>query len=276
MQNLKKNLKKISLFFGIFGFLSTILTTTTTTISRRNENANAFYPWKENVQNATAIASTLFSYVLDPFKFLNAFVATKKYVDDKYGEIIEDNYTGEISLLGAKALVYYGGLFWEDKVSWATNLSVKHRKKQRQNYKTSIPKKVDATLKTWTTGLGSPSFESKGEIKYNGNFENSLGVKIGIDYGTSELFLTKTVWNSPKAKVNYTGSGWRYKITSFGQYGEGAINTENELLVLNTENSAILTERKRKPKTSFPKLLDGYIEKKYGHLPEEEEEDDIN
>lgn len=271
MQNLKKNLKRISLFLGIFGSLCTILTTTTTTISIRNENANGFYSGKENIKNASSIASTIFSSALDPFKSLSSFALAQKYVDDKYLKIEQDNYAGEISLLGAKSIVYFGGLFWEDKVAWASNLTVKHQKKVSPYYITSKPKYIEATLKTWTSGLGSPSFEVGGEIKYNGNFRSNLGIKIGIDYGTRELFITKSVQNLPQAKITYAGTGWRYKVTSYGQYGVGAIETEDEFLVFNTENSMITTRRKRKPKTSFPDILGRYIEEKYGHLPEEDD-----
>ncbi|WP_347952347.1 hypothetical protein [Mesomycoplasma hyopneumoniae] len=264
IKNLRKNLKKTSLFFGIFGFLGIILTTNTTTVSVRSEKARAY----SNGFSTQEIIASLLSNSLNPFSILSGFALLKSGINDKYVELKNDDAEMQVSIFGGQFLVYLGGLFWEDKVSWATDVEVKYKPEKQKNNLNKL-KKVEGRLNVWTSGIGSPSFQVGAELRYNGTFMPTATAKMGINFDTKELEIVKTADERSRALISFAGVGWRYKITSYGQHTTGIVEGDENFANVNTENTAILTPRRKKPKTSFQELFGKYIQEKYGHLKDD-------
>ncbi|ASU14110.1 hypothetical protein CIB43_00199 [Mesomycoplasma hyopneumoniae] len=107
IKNLRKNLKKTSLFFGIFGFLGIILTTNTTTVSVRSEKARAY----SNGFSTQEIIASLLSNSLNPFSILSGFALLKSGINDKYAELKNDDAEMQVSIFGGQFLVYLGDYF---------------------------------------------------------------------------------------------------------------------------------------------------------------------
>lgn len=263
MRSIKVRIKKIFLATAIFGVLSVTFIITSSTISNKDKKSSNVTTFSNAVRPVELI-STFISNALSPLTLLNLGAITQNYIDDKYGVIKTKNGDQlEISLLGAKAIVYLGGLFWEDKAVWTTDVSVRHINNQKLWNRYDLSPSITSNLNVWTSGIGAPSFQVGAEIKYNGKFNLNLGTKIGINSGTKELEITKTVKNRDEANIVFAGVGWRYKITSFGQYATGQVDIDNTAFFLNTENKGILKVRREKPRSSFEEVLNRYINRKY-------------
>ncbi|ADQ90517.1 hypothetical protein B5M19_03510 [Mesomycoplasma hyopneumoniae] len=141
-----------------------------------------------------------------------------------------DYYFG-IGLSGVQYLSYYGGGFFQDKIVWDGIARTKFRYKKLGNwYQRDTADRLRLKVTSWISGIGSPSFEVGGEIKYDGNFSASAGAKIGID-SNGYLINDKTTHNSNYAGLDYEFQGWKYKVTTFGQsahawadYGNLSVN----------------------------------------------------
>ncbi|ASU14109.1 hypothetical protein CIB43_00198 [Mesomycoplasma hyopneumoniae] len=72
--------------------------------------------------------------------------------------------------------------------------------------------------------------------------------KMGINFDTKELEIVKTADERSRALISFAGVGWRYKITSYGQHATGIVEGDENFANVNTENTAILTPRRKKLK----------------------------
>ncbi|WP_337905091.1 hypothetical protein [Mesomycoplasma ovipneumoniae] len=125
----------------------------------------------------------------------------------------KDFYFG-IELLGYQHLSYYGGWFYQDKVSWTGQVKTKFRFK---NSYYDTPYKLQLQLLSWISGIGSPSFQVGDEIKYEGKFSPraSMNTDAWID-SNGYLIQSITSHNNKYASMNYDYHGWKYKVTKFG------------------------------------------------------------
>ncbi|MBG0730767.1 hypothetical protein [Mycoplasma sp. 'Moose RK'] len=150
----------------------------------------------------------------------------------------------EILIAGFKKIVYFGGLFWQDKAAWVGVSEIKYDKKNNWSYyHNPKPENINLTTRAWISGLASPSFEINGEAKYNsGNKESfSAGLRIStkIDFNTKELVDTFEKKNTNRLVMNYQGTGWNYKIFDFGQYATGLLIDDYEYSSIATNNPLI-------------------------------------
>ncbi|WP_341508011.1 hypothetical protein [Mesomycoplasma ovipneumoniae] len=127
-----------------------------------------------------------------------------------------DDYYFGIGLMGQQYLSYYGGWFYQDKISWAGIARTKFKLKNRYYDK---PKNLKLEVSSWISGIGSPSFKVGGEIKYDGKFSPwaSMGTDVLID---SNGYLVQSITNHNRkyARIDYEFDGWKYKATGFGSW----------------------------------------------------------
>ncbi|UVO15712.1 hypothetical protein [Mesomycoplasma ovipneumoniae] len=127
-----------------------------------------------------------------------------------------DDYYFGIGLRGYQHLSYYGGWFYQDKISWTGIARTKFRLKNRYYDK---PKNLKLQVSSWISGIGSPSFQVGDEIKYDGKFSPwaSMGTDVSID-SNGYLVQSTTSYNNKYAGIDYEFDGWKYKATGFGSW----------------------------------------------------------
>ncbi|MDO6856533.1 hypothetical protein Q4502_02295 [Mesomycoplasma ovipneumoniae] len=137
-------------------------------------------------------------------------------------EINEEDFYFGIKLVGDQNLSYYGGLFYQDKISWTGQVKTKFRLKNKYYYS---PKNLKLQLISWISGLGSPSFQVGDEIRYDGKFSPraSMNTDAWID-SNGYLIQTITSHNNKYASINYDYHGWKYKVTKFGSYAAARVD----------------------------------------------------
>ncbi len=196
---LKTQIKKLSIYSMLFASLSlSILTPTIVAIQKTDANA----------------------YVFAAFTGFKLPVNKNENNVIQYAEKSNEKFYFGISLEGKQNLAYYGGLFYQDKISWDGTAKAKFRGKNRYD---DNPDKIQLAVTSWISGIGSPSFQVGAEVKYDGNFSvgGKVNTNIAIDsngYLVSEI----TKHNSKYAKIIYDFNGWKYKVTSFDQYATAA------------------------------------------------------
>lgn len=125
----------------------------------------------------------------------------------------KDYYFG-ISLIGHQHLSYYGGWFYQDKISWTGQARTKFR--PRNSYY-SNPDKLELKVTSWISGMGSPSFSVGGEIKYDGKFSAKASANTGVSIDSNGYLVDSiTNYNHRYAGIDYDFHGWKYKVTTFG------------------------------------------------------------
>ncbi|WP_069099097.1 hypothetical protein [Mesomycoplasma ovipneumoniae] len=210
---LKTKIKKLSIYSMFFASLSlSILTPTIVAIQKTNANAYVF--------------AAFTGFKLPVNKDENNVI--------QYAEKSNENFYFGISLEGKQDLAYYGGLFYQDKISWDGTAKTKFRRKNRYN---DNPDEIHLAVTSWISGIGSPSFQVGAEVKYNGNF--SVGGKVNTNIAIdSNGYLVSEIskHNSKYAKIIYDFNGWKYKVTSFDQYATAAAEYDYTKVLL-TSNS---------------------------------------
>ncbi|MDW2925906.1 hypothetical protein [Mesomycoplasma ovipneumoniae] len=198
---LKTKIKKLSIYSMLFASLSlSILTPTIVAIQKTNANAYNYA-----------------SYIFAGFTGLELPVnKNKKNNVVQYAEKSNGKFYFGISLEGKQDLAYYGGLFYQDKISWDGIARAKFRRKDRYN---DNPEKIQLAVTSWISGMGSPSFQVGAEVKYDGNFSASGKVNTNIAIDSNGYLVSEiTNHNTKYAKIIYDFNGWKYKVTSFDQY----------------------------------------------------------
>ncbi|MDW2890910.1 hypothetical protein [Mesomycoplasma ovipneumoniae] len=158
-------------------------------------------------QKINAKASLAFSGISSLAKQNNIEQLAERHTDDYYFGI---------GLIGKQYLSYYGGWFYQDKISWTGKARTKFRLKNRY-YDT--PKNLKLQVSSWISGIGSPSFQVGNEIKYDGKFSPwaSMGTDVSID-SNGYLVQSTTSYNNKYVGINYEFDGWKYKVTGFGSW----------------------------------------------------------
>ncbi|AAV27845.1 hypothetical protein [Mesomycoplasma hyopneumoniae] len=119
-----------------------------------------------------------------------------------------------ISLIGHQHLSYYGGWFYQDKISWTGKARTKFR--PRNSYY-SNPDKLELKVTSWISGMGSSSFSVGGEIKYDGKFSAKASANTGVSIDSNGYLVDSiTNYNHRYAGIDYDFHGWKYKVTTFG------------------------------------------------------------
>ncbi|MDW2926284.1 hypothetical protein R7X45_01555 [Mesomycoplasma ovipneumoniae] len=156
-------------------------------------------------QKINAKASLVFSGI--------SVLANKNNIE-QLAEWHTDDYYFGISLMGYQHLSYYGGLFYQDKISWTGKARTKFKLKNKYYDK---PKNLKLKVVSWISGVGSPSFQVGDEIKYNGKFSPraSMNIDTSID-SNGYLVQSITNYNNKFASIYYDHHGWKYKATGFG------------------------------------------------------------
>ncbi|ASU14529.1 hypothetical protein CIB43_00638 [Mesomycoplasma hyopneumoniae] len=128
----------------------------------------------------------------------------------------EDDYYFGIGLAGYQYLSYYGGWFYQDKISWTGKARTKFRLK---NTYYDNPKNLKLEVSSWISGIGSPSFQVGGEIKYDGKFSAKASANAGISIDSNGYLVDSiTSYNHKYAGIDYEFNGWKYKVTKFGSW----------------------------------------------------------
>ncbi|WP_337895929.1 hypothetical protein [Mesomycoplasma ovipneumoniae] len=148
--------------------------------------------------------------------FLGISSLAKENNIKQLAERVEKDFYFGIKLLGHQHLSYYGGWFYQDKVSW--NGQVKTKFRLKNNYYDN-PDKLQLQLVSWISGVGSPSFQVGNEIKYDGKFSPwaSMGTDVSID-SNGYLVHSTASYNNKYARIDYEFDGWKYKVTKFGNF----------------------------------------------------------
>ncbi|WP_337892558.1 hypothetical protein [Mesomycoplasma ovipneumoniae] len=133
-------------------------------------------------------------------------------------ETYDKDYYFGISLIGHQRLSYYGGWFFQDKVSWTGEAKTKYRPRNPYYYDYfSNPEKLELKVTSWISGMGSPSFSVGGEIKYDGKFSAKVSGNVDISIDSNGYLVDSiTNYNRRYAKIKYDFHGWKYKVTTFG------------------------------------------------------------
>ncbi|MDW2852717.1 hypothetical protein [Mesomycoplasma ovipneumoniae] len=210
---LKTKIKKLSIYSMLFASLSlSILTPTIVAIQKTNANA----------------------YVFAAFTGFELPVNKDENNVKQYAEKSNEKFYFGISLEGKQNLAYYGGLFYQDKISWDGIARAKFRRKNRYN---DNPKKIQLAVTSWISGMGSPSFQVGAEVKYDGNFSASGKVNTNIAIDSNGYLVSEiTNHNTKYAEIDYDFNGWKYKVTSFDQYATASAEYGHSKVLL-TSNS---------------------------------------
>lgn len=188
---LKTKIKKLSIYSMFFASLSlSILTPTIVAIQKTNANALLLFPGIALLANTNNVK--------------------------QYAQKSNEKFYFGVSLEGNQHLSYYGGWFYQDKVSWNGIARAKFRRKNRYY---DDPKKIHLAVTSWISGIGSPSFQVGAEIKYDGKFSVSGKVSTNIAIDSNGYLVSEiTNHNHKYAEIDYDFNGWKYKVTTFGQY----------------------------------------------------------
>ncbi|MDO6856535.1 hypothetical protein Q4502_02305 [Mesomycoplasma ovipneumoniae] len=148
----------------------------------------------------------------------------------------KDYYFG-IGLAGYQYLSYYGGWFYQDKISWTGKARSKFRIKNRYYY--DNPKNLKLDVTSWISGIGSPSFQVDGEIKYDGKFSAKAGANAGVSIDSNGYLVESiTSHNHKYASIDYEFNGWKYKVTKFGSWASARAEYDEGKVVNILSNSS--------------------------------------
>ncbi|ATP59970.1 hypothetical protein [Mesomycoplasma dispar] len=171
---------------------------------------------------------------------------------DKYVLKNLKDYDVEVSIFGLKDVVYFGGLFWQDKIAWIGEAYIQYKKKDSDTfYKPQypiLPDSITLNVHTSFSGLGSPSFQVGAGIENSGRHKQinpKLTASVQIKNDSNSIIQTISNRRSDKIIYDYEGVGWMYKIFSSNQYVKGevklnhinTIDATTEIPILNKERT---------------------------------------
>lgn len=149
----------------------------------------------------------------------------------------------EITIRGIKKVVYWGGLFWQDKAAWLGKAEIKYTKNRNfSNYYNYKADRMNLKTHAWITGLATPSFVINGKVTYATEKQDvnaEIGVSTRVEFNSKELVETFEKSNANRLLMNYQGVGWNYKISGFGQYATGLVIDDYEQTSISTNNPLI-------------------------------------
>ncbi|MDW2835796.1 hypothetical protein R7U59_02870 [Mesomycoplasma ovipneumoniae] len=166
----------------------------------------------------------------------------------------------EILIKGVKQVVYWGGLFWQDKAAWIGTTEIKYRKTSNfSNYYNSKPERIQLNAHAWISGLATPSFEINGKVAYateKRQVTAEIGASAKLEFNSYELIETFEKNNADRLVINYQGTGWNYSISDFGQYATGLVIDDYEYTSISTNNPLIPDKNSNYGPTIFPHYMD--------------------
>ncbi|WP_337904227.1 hypothetical protein [Mesomycoplasma ovipneumoniae] len=170
----------------------------------------------------------------------------------------------EILIKGVKQVVYWGGLFWQDKAAWIGTTEIKYRKTNNfSNYYNSKPERIKLNAHAWISGLATPSFEINGKVAYatkKREVTAEIGASAKLEFNSYELIETFEKRKANRLVINYEGTGWNYKISDFGQYATGLVIDDYEYTSIATNNPLIPDKSKSYRATTLPYYEDNRSE----------------
>lgn len=180
--------------------------------------------------------------------------------EDKHKILRTDQGELEILIRGIKKVVYWGGLFWQDKASWIGKTEIKYTKTRNfSNYYNSKPDRIQLNAHAWISGLATPSFEINGKVAYatkKREVTAEVGGSVRLEFNSYELVETFEKSNADRLVINYQGVGWNYKISSFGQYATGVAIDDYEYTSISTNNPLIPDKITNYRATTYPYYMD--------------------
>ncbi|MHA0298136.1 hypothetical protein [Mesomycoplasma ovipneumoniae] len=176
---------------------------------------------------------------------------------------ITDQGELEILIKGVKQVVYWGGLFWQDKAAWLGRAEIQYTKNRNfsnyyynYNYK---PDEINLKTHSWISGLATPSFVINGKVAYatkKREVAAELGASVKFEFNSYELIETFEKRNTDRLAMNYQGVGWNYKISDFGQYATGLVIDDYEYTSIATNNPLIRDKNSNYRPSIFPHYMD--------------------
>ncbi|WP_337904224.1 hypothetical protein [Mesomycoplasma ovipneumoniae] len=163
--------------------------------------------------------------------------------EDQWNFLRTEQGVVQITIRGIKKVVYWGGLFWQDKAAWLGKAEIKYTK--NKNFSDYFNNKADRmNLKThaWITGLATPSFVINGKVVYATEKQDvnaEIGVSTRVEFNSKELVEAFEKSNANRLLMNYQGVGWNYKISGFGQYATGLVIDDYEQTSISTNNPLV-------------------------------------
>lgn len=138
----------------------------------------------------------------------------------------------EIRIRGIKDVVYWGGLFWQDKATWIGRTEIKYTKNSNfSNYYNYKPDRINLKTHAWISGIVTPSFVINGKVAYAAKKQEviaGIGASTKLEFNFYELIETFEKSNANRLIMNYQGVRWNYKISGFGQYATGLVIDDYE------------------------------------------------
>lgn len=166
----------------------------------------------------------------------------------------------EIRIRGIKDVVYWGGLFWQDKAAWLGKAEIKYTKNRNfSNYYNYKPDRINLKTHAWISGLATPSFEINGKVAYatkKREVTAEIGASVKLEFNSYELVETFEKSNADRLVMNYEGTGWNYKISGFGQYATGVVIDDYEYSSISTNNPLIPDKNSNYGPAIYPHYMD--------------------
>ncbi|MDW2930399.1 hypothetical protein [Mesomycoplasma ovipneumoniae] len=170
----------------------------------------------------------------------------------------------EILIKGVKQVVYWGGLFWQDKAAWLGRAEIQYTKNRNfsnyynyyYNYK---PDEINLKTHAWISGLATPSFVINGKVAYatkKREVAAEIGASAKFEFNSYELIEAFEKRNANRLVMNYQGVGWNYKISDFGQYATGLVIDDYEYTSIATNNPLIRDKNSNYGSSIFPHYMD--------------------
>ncbi|ATP59782.1 hypothetical protein [Mesomycoplasma dispar] len=180
--------------------------------------------------------------------------------EENHKILITDQGELEIHIKGLKKVVYWGGLFWQDKAAWLGRAEIKYTKNSNfSNYYNSKPDRINLKTHAWISGLATPSFEINGKVAYvtkKREVTAEIGASVKLEFNSYELVETFEKSNADRLVMNYEGTGWNYKISGFGQYATGVVIDDYEYSSISTNNPLIPDKNSNYGPAIYPHYMD--------------------
>ncbi|WP_069098265.1 hypothetical protein [Mesomycoplasma ovipneumoniae] len=182
--------------------------------------------------------------------------------EESHKILITDQGELEILIKGVKQVVYWGGLFWQDKAAWLGRAEIQYTKNRNfsnyynYNYK---PDKINLKTHAWISGLATPSFVINGKVAYatkKREVAAEISASAKFEFNSYELIEAFEKRNANRLAMNYQGIGWNYKISDFGQYATGVVIDDYEYTSIATNNPLIPDKSKSYRATTLPYYID--------------------
>ncbi|ASU14496.1 hypothetical protein CIB43_00605 [Mesomycoplasma hyopneumoniae] len=180
--------------------------------------------------------------------------------EENHKILITDQGELEILIRGVKQVVYWGGLFWQDKAAWIGRTEIQYTKNRNfSNYYNYNPDQINLKTHAWISGLATPSFVINGKVAYateKREVTAEIGASAKFEFNSYELIETFEKRNANRLVMNYQGVGWNYKISDFGQYATGLVIDDYEYTSIATNNPLIPDKNSNYRPTIYPYYMD--------------------